>query len=588
MANNEIESGYFWDVPSENPLVRLGIIKESTPELDWIETMFARQREERDTPSTLEKVWGALTWVKDIVEEPLDEVKEGIFNIWRDVVSLSKWDIKNAPWLIWDFARSTRKWADRIIKLNKAIDETGWTTADKAIWFGLNIFGEVVDFWWDVIMAGIKTIAPESLEQATEQGIKTFAQSEFWQDVIWFAKEGGVKWQQFKESSPEANRFWLSVESVLPVAEVLTWGLWGKLIKKIGWETIEAWVKWAWELVEAGKDITWKGIESLKEWVTSLKESIPDIKLPSLKREVDELPSELRTVTWKIWDTEVQVPQVIRPLTEIAADKISPTITNKTLAGSAVRPRTIWKSRKQKLDSIAKVEERVQNFYNNIRIGKLDWDISTLENAAQSMVSNLDTVGARIGSAVQKVDWNIQFDNELTDNIINALNSKGAEVSPASPILTKFFETLWDWNLSISEAYDLKKAYSNEVSKLVKWWDAWTAQYKALADWVNFLNTKIDEIIETKLWGQFADDKKLYRDLLFLADDMVASSLVDGRRTANTLAERIGMLESITSPIASTKWKLISASERVNTRGWAWEELIKRYDEEAIKNAWIK
>tara|TARA_R110000751_G_scaffold264037_1_gene363218 strand:+ start:2408 stop:2512 length:105 start_codon:yes stop_codon:yes gene_type:complete len=34
---------------------------------------------------------------------------------------------------------------------------------------------------------------------------------------------------------------------------------------------------------------------------------------------------------------------------------------------------------------------------------------------------------------------------------------------------------------------------------------------------------------------------------------MVASSLVDGRRTANTLAERIGMLESITSPVASIK-----------------------------------
>tara|TARA_R110000744_G_scaffold24356_2_gene61140 strand:+ start:2709 stop:2888 length:180 start_codon:yes stop_codon:yes gene_type:complete len=59
-------------------------------------------------------------------------------------------------------------------------------------------------------------------------------------------------------------------------------------------------------------------------------------------------------------------------------------------------------------------------------------------------VANLDTVGARIGNAVQKVDGTIQFDNELTDNIINALSTKGSEVSPASPILNKFFETLGD------------------------------------------------------------------------------------------------------------------------------------------------
>jgi len=569
---------------TDDRLKDLGLLEETPVQPTGLLSNIKKANE----PWLLEKTWNFLTWVKETVEEPLFEVQEWVINIAKDVESIAKWDIKNAPWLIWDFARSTRKGADRIQKLNAAIDETWGNFWDKAVWFWLNIFWEIVDFWWDVIMAGIKTLAPESLEVATEEKVKEFTQSEFWQDVIGFAKEAGTKWEQFKASSPEANRFGLSVESVLPVAEVVTWGLIGKATKDVAWELLETWIKKGWDLLESWKDIVKTWSEAIWEGVDTLKQKASDIELPSFKWEVDEIPTELRTVTWKIWDKEVQVPEVNRPLTERAADKLSPTITNKTLAWSAVRPRTVWKNRKQKLESIAKVEERTKNFYNNIRTGVLEWDISTLENSAQSIVSNLDTVGARIGNAVQKVDWNIQFDNELTDNIINALNSKGAEVSPASPILTKFFETLWDWNLSISEAYDLKKAYSNEVSKLVKWWDAWTAQYKALADWVNFLNTKIDEIIETKLWGQFADDKKLYRDLLFLADDMVASSLVDGRRTANTLAERIGMLESITSPIASTKWKLISASERVNTRGWAWEELIKRYDEEAIRNAWIK
>tara|TARA_R110000765_G_scaffold3186_4_gene9962 strand:+ start:5176 stop:5397 length:222 start_codon:yes stop_codon:yes gene_type:complete len=73
---------------------------------------------------------------------------------------------------------------------------------------------------------------------------------------------------------------------------------------------------------------------------------------------------------------------------------------------------------------------------------------------------------------------------------------------------------------------------------------------------------------------------------------MVASSLVDGRRSANTFAERMGMLESISSPIASTvstvRRKLTEANESIQTRGGAWVELIKRYDEEAIKNLDIK
>ena len=569
---------------TDDRLKDLGLLEETPVQPTGLLSNIKKANE----PWLLEKTWDFFTWVKETVEEPLFEIQEWVINIAKDVESIAKWDIKNAPWLIWDFARSTRKGADRIQKLNAAIDETWGNFWDKAVWFWLNIFWEIVDFWWDVIMAGIKTLAPESLEVATEEKVKEFAQSEFWQDVIGFAKEAGTKWEQFKASSPEANRFGLSVESVLPVAEIYTGWIIGKVTKDVAWELLETWIKKGWDLLESWKDIVKSWSEAIWESVDTLKQKVSDIELPSFKWEVDEIPDEMRTVKGNINWIEVEVPEVIRPVTEIVADKISPTITNKKLAWSAVRPRTIGKSRKQQLESIAKVEERTKNFYNNIRTGVLEWDISTLENSAKSIVSNLDTVWARIGNAVSQTEGNIALDVDLFDKMVDATSSKGSKVSPATPILKNFLEELWDWNLSIAEAYSLKKWYSNEVTKLVKGWDAGTDQYKALADWVNFLNTKIDEIIETNLWTEFADDKKLYRDLLFLADDMVASSLVDGRRTANTLAERIGMLESITSPIASTKWKLISASERVNTRGWAWEELIKRYDEEAIKNAWIK
>ena len=498
MATNEIQSGYFWEVKTNSLAKRLGI-KSVPKEESWIKQMFSKQKAEKEKPSTLDKVWGFLTWVKETVEEPLFEIQEWVINIAKDVESIAKWDIKNAPWLIWDFARSTRKGADRIQKLNAAIDETWGNFWDKAVWFGLNIFWEIVDFWWDVIMAGIKTLAPESLEVATEEKVKEFAQSEFWQDVIGFAKEAGTKWEQFKASSPEANRFGLSVESVLPVAEIYTGWIIGKVTKDVAWELLETWIKKGWDLLESWKDV----VKTWSEAIDTLKQKVSDIELPSFKWEVDEIPTELRTVKGNINWVEVEVPEVIRPLTERAADKLSPTITNKTLAWSAVRPRTIGKSKKQKLDSIAKVEERTKNFYNNIRTGVLDWDISTLENSAQSIVSNLDTVGARIGNAVSKTEGNISLDVDLFDKMVDATSSKGSKVSPATPILKNFLEEIWDWNLSIAEAYSLKKWYSNEVSKLVKAWDAWTDQYKALADWVNFLNTKIDEMIEhwmDKLW----------------------------------------------------------------------------------------
>lgn len=253
---NEIESGYFWEVPADNPLVRLGVIDSVKSDSIWIGRDFARQTKEEAEkwPSFLEQTGGFLTWVKETVEEPLKEIQEGVFNIWRDVISISKWDIKNAPWLIGDFARATRKGADKIQKLNAAIDETWGDSVDKAIWFWLTIFWELVEFWGDVIMSGIKTIAPESLEVATEEGIKEFVQSEFWQDVIWFAKEGWEKWKQFKASSPAANTFWLQVEAALPFAEVLTGWVITKTIKEIGWELLETGVKKSWELFKTAKE----------------------------------------------------------------------------------------------------------------------------------------------------------------------------------------------------------------------------------------------------------------------------------------------------------------------------------------------
>ena len=279
---------------------------------------------------------------------------------------------------------------------------------------------------------------------------------------------------------------------------------------------------------------------------------------------------------------EVDIPKVDKWVVEKLSTPFREWDT-KVLAGRALSPRTVWKSAKQKLESIQNVEKNANNFYKNIRTGVIEWDISTIENASQSVIDNIDTIWARIWEAVKKVDGNVSIDNDITDSIITALNAKGSSVSPATTVLTKFLDDLWDGTLSISDAFELKKAYWNEVTKLYKSWDSGTKQFKALSDWVKSINTQIDEIIDTQLWDQFAIDKQTFRNLKLIVDDIVASTLVEWRRSPNTFAEQIGMIEGLLSPVDAVKQTFIKEIWELNTRGWAWKELIKIYDQKALQ-----
>ena len=588
LNENEIESGYFWEVSTSNPLIDLGVIDKPTIAPTWIWAVFARETKEAEDTGFLEKTWGLLKWVKETVEEPLKEIVEWGFTLVDDIKLLSEWKPEETKGLLWDFFKAWEGRLSKIEELNASIDATWGNMFDKTIWTALNVLWAWVDFTWDVIVSWLKTLAPEWLERATEEWLNNFIKSDFGKGVTEFVKTGWDKLEEFKQTSPEANRLALTIESLLPAAEIVTGWVSVKLWKEIGADIIESGIK-AWgDIIETSKEITWEWVDILKEWAGKIKETISDIKLPQ-KDSDTELLEGLGLVTEKglINWIEVDIPKIDRSISEKAV-KLFIDVSDKQLAGKAVSPRTIWKSAAQKLKSIADVEKNTKKFYDNVRTGLLEWDISTLESAAQTIVDNISTVWARIWNAVKEVDWFVDIDNNLTDDIISALWAKWAEVSPATPILKKFFDSLWDGKLTIEDAYELKKVYSNEVTKLYKSWDAWTKQYKALNDWVKFLNTKIDEIIETNLWDEFANDKLLFRELKTLVDDMVASALVEWRASPFSLAERIWQVESIFSPVNSIKQKLIKTSDDLNKRGWAWEELIKRYDEASIKNLWIK
>lgn len=231
-----------------------------------------------EKPTTTEKIWGFLTWVKETVEEPLKEIVEGGFNIVEDVKKISEWRIDEAPWLLGSLAQAWEKANERIIKLNKSIDETWGTFFDKVIWFWLNSVWAWMDFGWDVIVSWLKTLAPEWIERMTAEGIENFSKSEFWQEVIWLVQEGWEKWEQFKQTSPEANRLGLSIESVLPLAEFATWWVTAKLGKETLETGLEVWAKKWKELIETWEQI----IEKWKEGIWNIKEKVSEITLPDL------------------------------------------------------------------------------------------------------------------------------------------------------------------------------------------------------------------------------------------------------------------------------------------------------------------
>lgn len=564
---NEVSSWYFWESPqtSEDKLISLGIIDKPEVILSWLD------KDLRDTSFIDDIKW----WFVDIKDDFVQWAKI----LGSDIRKIETWRLDETTWLLWSFFKAWQSNIDRIQEFNKAVDRTWWWMFDKIIWAWLSTVWAWVDFTWDVVVSWLKTLAPEWLERATKEWLEDFSRTDFWAWLINLIKVWWEKFQSFKDSSDEANRLWQSIELLLPTLEIVTWWAWWKIIKDTSKEIIKSWIKKTWDITTNIWNIT-------KEWIDVIKQKAWDIELPKFKKTEDDillknlwLDTEKGMINW----VEVDVPKTDRSLSEKIVWALD-SKTDKELAWRAVSPRTIWKNAKQKLKSVADVEKNTRKFYENIRTWVLEWDISTLENSAQTIVNNIDIVWARIGNAVKKVDWEINIDNNTTDSIIKALWTKWAEVSPATPILKKFFESLWSWKLSIEEAYELKKAYSNEVTKLYKSWDAWTKQYKALSDWVQFLNTKIDEIIETKLWVEFANDKILFRELKLLVDDMVASALVEGRKSPDSFAEQIGKVESLFSPVNSVKQKLIKDSNELNKRGWAWKELIRRYDEVTVRN----
>lgn len=348
-----------------------------------------------------------------------------------------------------------------------------------------------------------------------------------------------------------------NVKNAVAASELTPVWLWAKTVTK---SVVEWWY-------DAVSKIRW-----------TFKKSIPD--------DVD-LDNELiksiwqEKVRWIVDWVEVDIPKQTEWFFSTLA---KPWKVNdpKTLAWKALTPSYAWKWYKEILNTTKNIEKTTKQFYDNVRTWKIVWDIDTLENAAETVVRNIDIVWARIWWAIEKAKWRIaptQWYLSMTENVLwNKLEVR----SPAYSILRDFIEDTAEW-LEIWDAFKAKKIYSDKIRELVVAKNTSSDSYKMLVQWVRNITNNIEDIIETQLKdSKYLEDKKLYWSLKAMVNDIVKSSAVEWRRSPNTFVEQLWALDAMFSPVQWLKNAFAKEVWKANTRWWAWEDLIKLYDKKAI------
>lgn len=343
-----------------------------------------------------------------------------------------------------------------------------------------------------------------------------------------------------------------------------------------------------WTLAKATPQAVQSGIKSAQntQGVLAPLKSGVSAWVKTLKRSVgpEGVSDGMRQA--KIGNKVVQIPKSTVSA-GITQSIVRPSI--KTLAGRAVSPRGTGLTSKQRLQATANAERNVREYWSKVRTGQLQGDLSTLETTAQSIVNNIDEVGAKIGKAVENTKAKITLPTDTLAEVSQAMTTKGANRTPTYKILENFLDDAGG-DLTLKEAFELKKIYQAEVGKLMRSGDAGTPQYSALVKWVDNINKLIDDAIEAGQGPGFTALKKDYRLLKSLVDDIANSAMVEGRRSPQTFTEQMGLMQTLISgfdsPLGTTlnvgKQLIAKTIGDANTRGGAWELLIKALDDEAV------
>lgn len=493
---------------------------------------------------------------------------------------------------------------------NWILENVGWSINDviwgaisevpnvvwNAVWFANDISqynpasyigGVIWDLWKSVFTDKTFSQARQESSKQTEDMTNT---------IKWIWKKGKEFAQNnlpFDPNSTSAKVWetitdiWASLVWPNKLWVFRPWFLWttAKLASEWAIQWAKYWIASEWK-IDPKQVAIWAAWNTLIWWAFNIGWKIGKSVIPKTQEEKIAEAVWSNFTKWTVSGKTVKIPV---PNEWIITKVTTPFRESdpKILTGRALTPSYAGKTPKQMLKSVWEMTDNVKSLYSHIRTGKMKWNINTLEDAANTVISNLDSVGANIWSAIKWAKWTVIPSVWTMDEITNTLTNKIESRSGAFKPLQNFLEDTKNW-LNLQDAFKAKKVYQAEITKLIKSGDAGTDSYSALVKWVQELTDNIDNAVEKSLWSkQLIEWKKQYRLLKSIASDISKSAVVEWRRAPQTFVEQLWTLQAITdgitSPLSTAKQLFAKEIWELNTRGWAWKELISNYDKQAIK-----
>ncbi len=207
---NEIESGYFGEVPEENPLVSLWIIDKPNPESSGLAKDFQRQQEKtREVDTWLDAFKKVFT---DAIPEMWEDIYEWFYKLWADINKITSGTVfaeaaswKQEPWIEKGLlGRIIYRWAERDKELSwrKSQREDVWWAFEA-----LETFGQwawfMQDIFWEVFMSGLKTLATDEQEEWVKQAITELLMTDTGQKWMKAINEWVEKFKVFEQENPK-------------------------------------------------------------------------------------------------------------------------------------------------------------------------------------------------------------------------------------------------------------------------------------------------------------------------------------------------------------------------------------------------
>lgn len=561
----------FWsintqDFQSKAPVIQKSIQAETNMKNQWFsdkEIKFLKLQKEK---------WADSKMAMDFIMQKRQE------NKWFASDANRQWFLENAAWvgadLIWWAVSEVPKvlWETASF-LSKAGQYNPFNLVGTAIWAAFNpneTYWSLRDkqkaeaenlstVWqkWKELVQSTWLYDPTTTSAKVGETVTDIASAFVWPNKVWII---GKLWKLAKPAKI-AMEWWLAGAKydIASKWEITPEGVWY-------WSLWNLWMAWAFRW---GQKIA---------WVFTPKSAEEKI---------------LESVWWKTvkWIVQGKTVKIQEPKEGIITKVSTPfrTKDSKILTWRALTPSYAWKTPKQMLKWIGEMTDNVKNFYEQVRTWKMKGNVNTLEDSANSVISNLDEIGANIGNSVKWAKWSTSISMWTRSEMSKALRNKIEKRAWAYQPLQNFYKDTSKW-LNLNDAFKAKRVYQTEIGKLIRSWDAGTDSYQSLVKWVQELSDNIDSIVEKSIWTkQFIEWKKQYKLLKSIAADISKSAVVEWRRSPQTFVEQLWMLESIvewvTNPLSTAKSVLAKEIGELNTRGGAWKELIKNYDKEAIQKA---